>query len=182
MKKILAFALALVMVFSLTACGDEDFETGESTVEESTQEESIAEESDPQEDVAEETGVNDFTAEVEALEPMLVHNYSGHSPEMTDPYGGVSFNEDYTHAVFVLFNGTEYHSYQGACTFDEEQEGYVIDDPNEEYLLVFTLTDNEDGWYTLDAGDFGAITVAETTVEASMSLLKLFFVSEAAAA
>ncbi len=165
MKKILIFTLSMLMLFSFVGCGSE----GETTTDtEGTLESS--------EEMAETETT--FEEDLEAIRPLLVHNFAGHGPSETDPYGGVSFSEDYSNAVFLLFNGQEYYTFMGEAWIDEETGNYMIDDPAEEFLITFAFYQNDDGTYTLDAGDLGSILVVETNADAIVSLLQLFALSE----
>ncbi len=165
MKKILIFTLSILMLFSFVGCGAED----ETTTDTSGTLESSGEMAETE---------TTFEEDLEAIRPLLVHNFAGHGPSETDPFGAVSFSEDYSNAVFLLFNGEEYHAYMGEAWIDEETGYYIIDDPAEEFLITFAFTQNDDGTYTLDAGDLGSLAVVETNADAIISLLQIFALAE----
>ncbi len=195
MKKRIALILGLVMLFSFAACGgsddgDIDLSPPDDAVEDApadVEEDAPADvEEDAPADVEEEAPADGEAeledeygfADIEALRPLLAINFAGHSEELTEPFGGVSFTEDYANAVLVLFDGTNYNSFLGEVWIDEETGYFVIDDPNEENYLMFDLVDNGDETYTLDAGDLGVVTVVETDADGFISMLKYFAVAE----
>lgn len=172
---------ALVLLFScviagsiLAGCGDDSKDTSTKTKTESNvdadddvdAEDADAEDADSDEDVdAEDAGEEDADDSSDASQDLGMC-YAGITNSDSE-YAYLGFNGDDSEAILIILNGETGESVHlvGPVETDPENNMMQITDEESGVALGFSVEQQDDGNYLLDAGDAGAMVVGEISSE-----------------